>query len=88
MQSSQVRLWGEVESQQADAYDFNVFDYYEDVPATFFLPKGVPVPAGEYRWTEHRAQINTTRARWYPGELDSRMLLFLQRQLFQIRSSR
>lgn len=65
VQSSQVRLWGEVESQQADAYDFNVFNYYEDVPATFSLPKGIPVPAGQYRWTNIAPQINTTRGRWY-----------------------
>jgi len=65
LQSSQIRAWGEVESQQADAYDFNVYHYYENVPATFSLPKGVPVPAGQYNWTNVVPQINTTRGRWY-----------------------
>ena len=65
IQSSQVRLWGEVESQQADAYDLNVYHYYEDVPKVFSLPKGVPVPAGRYEWTNIVPQINMTRARWY-----------------------
>ena len=64
-QSSQIRLWGEVESQRADAYDFNVYNYYENVPATFSLPKGVPVPAGEYNWTNAALNIATTRARSY-----------------------
>ncbi|HYK79838.1 MAG TPA: hypothetical protein VEU95_09415, partial [Micropepsaceae bacterium] len=48
-----------------DAYDFNVYHYYEIVPAPFSLPKGVPVPAGEYNWTNVVPQINTTRGRWY-----------------------
>ena len=65
LQSSQVRLWGEVESQQADAYDLNVYHYYENVPNLFALPKGVPVPAGEYSWNNIAPQINTTRGRWY-----------------------
>jgi len=65
LQSSQVRLWGEVESQQADAYDLNVYHYYENVPKVFALPKGIPVPAGEYSWTNIVPQINTTRGRWY-----------------------
>ena len=65
LQSSQIRLWGEVESQQADAYDLNVYHYYENVPATYFLPKDVPVPAAQYQWTNGVVQINTTRGRWY-----------------------
>jgi hypothetical protein len=65
LQSSQIRAWGEVESQQTDAYDFNVYHYYENVPKVFSLPKGVPVPAGEYNWTNVVSQINTTRGRWY-----------------------
>ena len=65
LQSSQLRLWGEVESQQADAYDLNVYRYYENVPSAFSLPKGVPVPAGKYEWTNIVPQINTTRGRWY-----------------------
>jgi len=65
LQSSQIRAWGEVESQQADAYDFNVYHYYENVPKVFSLPKGVPVPAGEYNWTNIVPQINTTRGRSY-----------------------
>jgi hypothetical protein len=65
LQSSQIRIWGEVESQQADAYDLNVYHYYENVPATFFLPKGVPVPAAQYNWANGVVQINTTRGRWY-----------------------
>jgi len=65
LQSSFFRLWGEVESQQADAYDFNVYHYYENVPATFLLPKDVPVPAGEYEWNNFAPTINTTRGRWY-----------------------
>ncbi len=65
LQSSQIRLWGEVESQQADAYDLNVYNYYENVPATFSLPKGVPVAAGEYNWTNAALNISTTRARSY-----------------------
>jgi len=65
LQSSQVRFWGEIESQRADAYDFNVYDYYEDVPAVFLLPKGVPVPAGRYHWTNIAPHAVTTRARSY-----------------------
>jgi len=63
LESSQIRLWGEVESQRADAYDFNLYRYYENVPATFLLPKGVPVPAGEYHWINFAPTINTTRGR-------------------------
>jgi hypothetical protein len=65
LQSSQIRLWGEVESQQADAYDFNIYSHYENVPADFSLPKGVVVPAGQYSWTNLVPQIYTTRGRWY-----------------------
>ena len=65
IESSQIRLWGEVESQAADAYDLNVYHYYENVPATFFLPKNVPVAPGRYDWTNIVTQINTTRGRWY-----------------------
>src|SRR5215471_3824270 len=65
LQSGFARVWGEVESQQADAYDFNVYHYYENVPATFLLPDNVPVPAGKYEWTNFGPTINTTRGRWW-----------------------
>jgi hypothetical protein len=75
LQSSQLRLWGEVESQRADAYDLNVYSYHENVPAAFCLatgdpsalcaPRGVPVLQGSYDWTNIVPQINTTRARWW-----------------------
>ena len=65
LQSSQIRVWGEVESQQADAYDLNVYNYYENVPGTFSLPKGVPVASGKYNWTNAALNIATTRARSY-----------------------
>ena len=75
IQSSQVRLWGEVESQQADAYDLNVYNYHENVPATFCLAtgdpanlcgsRGVPVLTGSYDWTNIAPHIKTTRARFW-----------------------
>ena len=75
LQSSQLRLWGEVESQSADAYDLNLYNYHENVPETFCLatgdpsllcsPRGVPVIQGSYDWTNVAPQIITTRARWW-----------------------
>ena len=65
LQSSQFRAWGEVESQQADAYDLNIYNYYENVPAAFSLPKGVRVPAGKYGWTNIAPKIDTTRGRTF-----------------------
>src|SRR6266478_3517144 len=63
LQSGQVRLWGEVESQRADAYDFNIYHYYENVPAVFSLPKNVLVREGTYNWTNIAPKIQTTTAR-------------------------
>ena len=73
LQSSQVRLWGELETQQTDTFDFNVYHYYENVPATFCLatgapsaaclPGGVPVPAGKYSWTNIVPKLDTSRGR-------------------------
>ncbi len=65
LQSGQIRLWGEVESQRADAYDFNIYNYYENVPAVFSLPKNVLVRAGTYNWTNIAPKIQTTTARSY-----------------------
>jgi hypothetical protein len=88
IQSSQLRLWAEVESQRADAYDFNVYNYHENVPATFCLatgdpsalcsPRGVPVLGGNYDWTNIAPHIVTTRARFWAIDW------LLQRALFEI----
>ena len=63
LESSELTWQMNARSQRADDYNINVINYYENVPATFSLPRGVPVPIGEYRWTNIAPEVTLTRSR-------------------------
>ena len=53
----------ELETQRVDQFSLWVTNFYEAVPATFLLPKDVPIFAGKYDWTNIGAQIQTSSVR-------------------------
>jgi hypothetical protein len=62
-QSRETHLWTAVSNRYADVFQFGFFNYYENVPEAFDIPRGVIVPAGEYHWTNVEAYVDTTQGR-------------------------
>jgi hypothetical protein len=58
-------LWATAITPRADLAELQVLNFYESVPATFDLPGSVPVPVGQYHWTNFSARVNTSGARPY-----------------------
>ena len=63
LQSRQLRLWTSVQNRNVDVLEFDVYNYFENVPAAFSLPRGVPVLPGKYNWTNIAPRIDTTNGR-------------------------
>jgi hypothetical protein len=63
IQSRESRGWIYISNRFADVLAFNVFNYYENVPTSFDLPRNVIVPAGTYNWTNGSIFIDTTQGR-------------------------
>jgi hypothetical protein len=59
------RLWVRSNTVNIDTSSFDIYHYYENVPAPFTLPGGIVVPAGKYDWTNVRPYIDTTQGRDY-----------------------
>ena len=55
-------------SRLGDEITAKFISVYENVPAIFFLPRNVPIPAGRYDWTNANARIRTFDGR--PVRLD------------------
>lgn len=62
-QSRETHFWLSVSDTYADVFQAGFYNFYENVPAAFDLPRGVTVPAGEYRWTNFEAYVDTTQGR-------------------------
>jgi hypothetical protein len=54
---------GELETSRNDRAWFSVVDHFMSVPEAFDLPRDVPVPAGDYGWTNLAGRFQTTPAR-------------------------
>jgi hypothetical protein len=65
LQSRKSKVWGYVQNYHVDVLEFDVFNYFENVPATFMLPNSVPVLPGKYTWTNIAPRIDTTNGRAY-----------------------
>jgi hypothetical protein len=52
----------EGETARTHTFSFDAIDHFEAVPSTFFLPGGVPVHAGEYRWVTLGGYYQTSQA--------------------------
>jgi hypothetical protein len=65
VQSRFSRIWARINTRSIDTSSFDIYNYYENVPAPFALPGGVIVPAGRYEWTNIRPYIDTTQGRDY-----------------------
>jgi len=52
-----------------DSIEFGIRDYFEDVPEPFDLPNDIPIPAGDYRWTNFTTELETSAARILALEL-------------------
>jgi hypothetical protein len=73
--------WAGFQTQDTDAAFLNLFNDYENIPAPFFLPRGVLVPAGKYEWTGVVLNLESSIGRpvstvievrccdWYDGTL-------------------
>jgi hypothetical protein len=46
-----------------DQITLRLINSFENVPMLFFLPKAVPVPAGEYEWTNFNVGVRTFNGR-------------------------
>jgi hypothetical protein len=63
LESRESRLSFDGETSQNHSFSFDLKNFFEDVPAPFFLPGDVLVPAGKYDWTTIGGFIQTTQAR-------------------------
>lgn len=64
--------WFGGQTQDTDLAFINVFNDYENVPAPFFLPRNVAVPAGEYEWTAVFLNFETSIGRPVSGSFEIR----------------
>jgi hypothetical protein len=56
--------------RSTDEFYIRGFDDYEDVPVPFKIAGKVPVPAGQYHWTNGSIYIQTANSRPIFGQLD------------------
>lgn len=81
LESSENGFFAGFQTQDTDVAFINLFRDYEYVPTSFFLPRGVEVPAGEYEWSGAVLNIETSIGRpistvievrccdWYDGTM-------------------
>jgi Carbohydrate family 9 binding domain-like len=70
LESRENGIWTGVSLRSTDELYVRAFDNYEDVPASFNIAGKVPVPAGQYHWTNGSIYIQTSSARPIFGRLD------------------
>ena len=75
--------WFGGQTQDTDLAFINVFNDYENVPAPFFLPRGVLVPAGEYEWTGVSLNFETSIGRPVSGNFEIRCCDWYGGRLFR-----
>jgi hypothetical protein len=63
MESRANDVFVRARSRGGDQATFAVINSFEDVPATFFLPRNVPVLAGRYDWTNVNVMVRTFNGR-------------------------
>jgi Carbohydrate family 9 binding domain-like len=63
LQSRQTHFWITVQNRFVDVIEMHFYNYFENVPATFLLPGSIPVPPGQYEWTNFAPRIDTTNGR-------------------------
>jgi hypothetical protein len=59
-----------VRTRVGDSVTFRVVNAFENVPARFFLPRTVPVPAGTYEWTNLNVGVRTFNGRLITVQAD------------------
>lgn len=72
LESRENGAWFGGQTQDTDLAFINVFNDYESVPFTFFLPRNVPVTAGEYEWTAVSLNVETSIGRPISGVFEIR----------------
>jgi Carbohydrate family 9 binding domain-like len=72
LESSENGAWFGGQTQDTDLAFLNLFNNKEIVPAPFFLPKNVLVPAGEYEWTAVSLNLESSIGRPVSGSIDIR----------------
>ena len=63
LESRENGIWTGVSLRSTDEFYVRAFDDYEDVPAQFKIAGKIPVPAGQYHWTNGSFYIQTSNAR-------------------------
>lgn len=52
-------------TESGEHFEWNFTPEYEHLEAPFEISRGIVIPAGSYRWSHHRAEMNTaTKRRW------------------------
>jgi hypothetical protein len=72
LESRENGAWIGGQTQDTDLAFLNLFNDYENVPAGFFLPRNVFIPAGEYEWTAASLDVETSIARPISGNFSIR----------------
>ncbi|MFM9862162.1 MAG: carbohydrate binding family 9 domain-containing protein [Micropepsaceae bacterium] len=62
----------ELQTQDTDMFEIVLFNNLEDIPFSFFLPRGVLIPAGEYEWNAAVINVNTSIGRPVSGGISIR----------------
>jgi hypothetical protein len=70
LESRENGIWTGVSLRSTDEFYVRAFDDYEDVPAQFKIAGKVPVPAGQYHWTNGSIYIQTSNARPISARID------------------
>jgi hypothetical protein len=70
LESRENGIWTGISLRSTDEFYIRGFDDYEDVPVPFKIAGKVPVPAGQYHWTNGSLYIQTANSRPIFGQLD------------------
>ncbi len=63
LESRESRIFFDGETSTNATFAFNLINRFENVPNTFALPGGVPLPSGDYNWTTIGGFYQTSQAR-------------------------
>jgi hypothetical protein len=72
LESRENGVWAGFMTPDTDVFFVNLFNDFESVSSSFFLPKGVLVPAGDYTWTSANIHAESSVARpiSFTGEIE------------------
>ena len=84
LESRENGIWAGINFRSGDQVYLRAFDDFEDVPETFRVAGKVPVPVGDYHWTNANFSIQTSNARPFTARLDITCCSFYDGDYFRV----